>query len=474
MNKEQLSDAIGQVNDELVTKTAPPHRKRRWWRMAVAAAACLAVAAGAVLIPRAPAAGLPGGVNRLATAVYPPELTEPQRTEDGSYVDEAAGEQWFELCWNNDRQAARLSGTLDAYEKTIVRQLLSDRQGENRVVSPLNLYMTLGMLAECTAGDSRAQILRLTGADSVEQLRRRTGALWLAEYRDSSSGVCRLANSLWLQKGLQYTQNTVNRLAQAHYASVFSGEMGSAAYDRALQDWLNEQTGGLLGEAVRHIETQQQTTVALASTVYFQAKWREPFLKEDTRDGVFHGAGGDVACRYMTKTDTAGRVYLGQGFRAASLGFGSDQCSMWFVLPDEGSSVEELLESGAWLEPSRAQELTSCILSWRVPPLDVSSERELSRDLQALGVSDVFSGERADFSPLLTEDDSFISQMNHAARVTVDEEGCTAAAFTVVDWYGAGPPNETLRIDLHLERPFLFYITGDTGSVLFCGVVEQP
>ena len=42
MNKEQLSDAIGRVEDPLVVKTVPRRRKRRWWIGAVAAAACIA------------------------------------------------------------------------------------------------------------------------------------------------------------------------------------------------------------------------------------------------------------------------------------------------------------------------------------------------------------------------------------------------------------------------------------------------
>ena len=93
--------------------------------------------------------------------------------------------------------------------------------------------------------------------------------------------------------------------------------------------------------------------------------------------------------------------------------------------------------------------------------------------LQALGVTDVFDEERADFSPL-SDDGGCLTRIQHAARVMVDEEGCTAAAFTVELKDGSMMPKDPPRVDFHLDRPFLFYITGDTGNVLFSGVVEQP
>ena len=57
-----------------------------------------------------------------------------------------------------------------------------------------------------------------------------------------------LASSLWLRDGTNYVQSTLDTLAKTYYASTFSGEMGSDDYNKALQSWLNEQTGGLLQE----------------------------------------------------------------------------------------------------------------------------------------------------------------------------------------------------------------------------------
>ena len=70
-------------------------------------------------------------------------------------------------------------------------------------------------------------------------------------------------------------------------------------------------------------------------------------------------------------------------------------------------------------------------------------------------------------------DEVYVSQARHAARVVIDEEGVTAAAYTVMAASGSSmPPDE--EIDFVLDRPFLFVLTGTDGVPLFVGVVNQP
>ena len=54
-----------------------------------------------------------------------------------------------------------------------------------------------------------------------------------------------------------------------------------------------------------------------------------------------------------------------------------------------------------------------------------------------------------------------------------DEEGVTAAAYTVLPMAGAARPPED-EIDFVVDRPFIFVITGEDGLPLFAGVINQP
>ena len=84
---------------------------------------------------------------------------------------------------------------------------------------------------------------------------------------------------------------------------------------------------------------------------------------------------------------------------------------------------------------------------------------------------------KSDFSPLIDEekfDESVaVTQVQHAARVKIDEKGCEAAAFTaIMDDATAMMPEELPVVEMNLNRPFAFMITGVDGLPLFLGTVN--
>src|SRR5699024_6557756 len=128
------------------------------------------------------------------------------------------------------------------------------------------------MLAELTDGNSRQQILDLVGADSIEDLRTQANAVWNGQYRNDGATTSILASSLWLNEDVSFVEDTMKRLADTYYASSYQGEMGSQELNKALQDWLNAQTGGLLENQVNEITMDPETVMTIATTLYYQAK----------------------------------------------------------------------------------------------------------------------------------------------------------------------------------------------------------
>ena len=70
--------------------------------------------------------------------------------------------------------------------------------------------------------------------------------------------------------------------------------------------------------------------------------------------------------------------------------------------------------------------------------------------------------------------DLCVGHINHAARVTIYEDGCIAAAFTAIGNETAGRPTECEEIDFAFDRTFLFVITSRDDLPLFAGVVNEP
>lgn len=362
---------------------------------------------------------------------------------------------------------------LAEFDKKTSSAFLSGTEGENRVYSPANVYLALSVLAELTEGESREQILALTGFDDIKALREQAAALWKNLY--CFDGTCEtvLANSLWLNKGLEVNADTVNNAADKYFASVFRGDMASEETLAAMRKWLNDQTGGLLEDSADSLTLSPDTLMTLCSTVYFHARWFDEFDESENDFRTFHGYNGDKETEFMNLTRSS-KYYWGEDYGAAWLNF-DNAGEMWFILPDEDKSIDDVLESGEYLEMFRNmreyENMSDNDINFSVPKFDVTSDIDLKEGLKALGVEDIFEKGEADFSPLLKEPDGFsIDKAEHAARVVIDEKGCTAAAYTVMAGGMGGPPDYE-DLDFVLDRPFIFVITGENGNVLFMGVV---
>ena len=422
------------------------------------------------------------GKYQLAAAQYPQMAQYPDESKftklNGDF-DSDGFSKVYDAWWADRRkqmdQPEGYTDALDSYLRTVIPQLLTDGTGENKACSPINIYMALAMLAEITDGESREQILALLGSSDLDALRTEASAVWNANYCDDGAATSILASSLWLNDQISFQQETMDALARYYYASSYRGEMGSAAFDQALQDWINQQTGGLLKEQASGLTMDKETILALATTIYFRAKWSGEFSESNTSPDTFHTDNGDVTCDFMHQSGT-NTYYWSDRFSAVAKNL-ENSGAMWFLLPDEGVTPEELLADEQTMDfllsGGESAESKYLIVNLSVPKFDIASDMDLTESLKKMGITDVFDPSISDFSPMTDDTEAYLSQAKHAARVAIDEEGVTAAAYTVMMAVGAAAPPEE-EVDFTLNRSFVFAITGTDGLPLFVGVVHQP
>lgn len=417
----------------------------------------------------------------LAEPAYPTMAVYPDEME---YVD-ASGEfdsdGFYEVyaAWREDQQLLHdqpegYADSLQPFFRTAL-PLLLEQDGENPVCSPLNIYMALALLAESTGGSSRQQILDALNAPDLAALRTQAGQVWSAHYNKDGANSCTLANSLWLRSGLEYNDATVRSLSEYYFASVFQGPLGTPEMTEALRSWLNEQTDGLLSRQAGDLQISPDAVLALASTIYYRARWGTEFREEKNTDGIFHSPGGDLDAVFMNRSSTA-LYYWGESFGAASLSL-NDGSTMWLLLPDEGKTPADVLAATDAMElvlggSTDYENQKRLIVHLSVPKFDISADVQLKPSLAALGITDAF-GTSADFTPILPDTAAWLDSVQHAARVAIDEEGVTAAAYTVMATVGAAPPPKD-EIYLTFDRPFLFVITSWDNLPLFAGIVNTP
>ena len=227
-------------------------------------------------------------------------------------------------------------------DKTAGRVLLS-RGGENGVYSPVSLYTAMAMLAEVCAGKSREEVLFAMGAADLEALRDAVHQLWINSYCDSGVVTSRMGSSLWLNEQVSYCEETLKTLAENYFASSYRVAMGTDEAGRAIGQWINEQTGGLLADEADNIHTEARTLLQLYTTLYFKARWQDVFPVELTEKGRFHLADGTtLECDFMRR-ESKGACRRGQGYTAATLPFAANGGYMTLCLPDADVSLPELL-----------------------------------------------------------------------------------------------------------------------------------
>ena len=338
----------------------------------------------------------------------------------------------------------------------------------NAVYSPLSLYAALGMLTELTDGQTKQQMMDLLSVSDSEELRQWTQTLWRQLYRDGKDSALWLGNAVFLNENMTFHKEPLDVLAKSYYASSYQVSMGSKAADEAIAAWLNEQTNDLLTEDTGAIKTKERDLLRLYNTIYYKAGWQDTFESSRTETDTFTAADGSKQqVDFMHRTDE-GTYRKGEGYTAAPrrLKYGR----MVFVLPEEGVTPESLLARDGFLTELTG-EYSSARAVWSVPRFDVKSSVDLKDILKALGVTDAFDADAADFTPL-TDSGAVVSGVMQAARVKIDEDGVEAAAYTeiVADTTAAEEPPPV--VEMNLNRPFLFVILNDANVPLFVGTVQ--
>lgn len=366
----------------------------------------------------------------------------------------------------------------DFMEASIPAVIKSFEPGTNCVFSPINVYLALGMLTEICDGESRQQLLDLLGAESAENVAEIVRSVYRSFYNDGDGDKLLLGNSLWLSNRMRYNNDMLKKLAEDQYAASYFGPMGSEIYNEMLRDWIDENTGRLFSrDKLDTISLNEATVAAIVSTLYYKSSWTEMFSEEYTFKDTFHAPNEDVEADFMTESGI-GSYYKGDNYTACLKYLTTG--TMYMFLPDEGCSPEEIIASGEaadFLMKERDDDRWHhALLSLYLPKFDFTSDTELIKTLNELGVNDVFSSEKSDFTPIMGEDSDLpvkISKVIHSVRVKTDENGFEGAAYTMMDMVAGAVLMDLEEFEIKLDRPFVFAVCVRDCPV-FVGIVNDP
>ena len=362
--------------------------------------------------------------------------------------------------------AATLDFSLKLFRETVTEDEIND------LFSPYSALLCLGLVANGAAGTTREQIENTLGL-SVDELNRGLYAFGQGLY---SAKDCKVttANSAW------YIDNedliTVKPSFLQNVADWYNAEQYAAPFDdTTLQDinnWGKEKTDGLIKEFLEEIPPD--AVMYLVNALLFDAKWEEPYEKDDVRDWTFHNADGTESAVKMLCSEESGYL-TGEGFTGFAKRYKGNRYAFVGLLPDEGSDVSTLLDSlngETWrtMWQNRGGSVTV-----KFPEFTYEGDLKLKDPLSALGMCEMFDPGAANFSELGTSKSYtgfYCSAINQKTYIEVNRNGTKAAAITWGEMNGEGAPMEEHFVTL--DRPFLYAIVDcETGFPLFIGAVSH-
>ena len=340
---------------------------------------------------------------------------------------------------------------------------------ENVLLSPLSAMLTLAMIGNGAAGQTKAEMETVLGGLPIEDLNAYLSA-YVGGLPSDDRAKLNIANSIWMRDRIAGEVEPAFLQTNADYygASVFNTPFNKQTV-KDMNGWVKEKTDGMIDQIVK--EFQPDDILYLINALAFDAKWEEPYTKESVKPDIFTAADGtlrDVKMMYASENR-----YLDDG---RATGFVKDykggRYSFAALLPNEGVPIGDYIASltGAGLLETLREAGAGDVRTY-LPAFTYQAAKSLKEPLAAMGMPTAFDTASARLPGLGGDKpgDVFISALQQKTFIEVDEKGTRAAAAT---WGapGASAPEEPRVV--RLDRPFVYLILDrQTNLPVFIGAV---
>lgn len=161
-----------------------------------------------------------------------------------------------------------------------------------------------------------------------------------------------------------------------------------------------------------------------------------------------------------------------ENYVSYAMDFG-ENASIQFVLPKEGTKVDELVADGVSITKLLAfKPEEKADVRLRMPKMDYTCNFDLVQVLIKLGMTDALHVDTSDFTKM-SKNNAVFSQVNQGVRVKFEEEGIEAAAYTLINTNDGCVPITNEIVEIDLNRLFFYAIKNAEGNVLFAGIIRN-
>lgn len=344
--------------------------------------------------------------------------------------------------------------------------------GENTLLSPLSVLCALAMTENGAKGETLAQMEDLFGMD------RATLNHYLYAYAKSlpqgEKYKLTLANSIWLRDDERLTVEP--KFLQAN-ADWYGAGAYKAPFDHStvkeINEWAAEHTDGMIDGVLDDIPAE--AVLYLINALAFDAEWQNIYQESQVKRAVFTTEEG--ATRHVEFLHSREYRYLSDKNAAGVMkNYADGKYAFAALLPKEGMSVSDYVRTltGEKLHDMLVNSSAEPVIT-AIPKFEAEYGTSLAEVLQAMGLTDAFDPNTADFSAMGHSENGplFINDVIHKTYIKVDEKGTKAGAVTAVEMNDAAAPMEEPK-QVTLDRPFVYMIVDTQAMVpVFLGVLRD-
>lgn len=351
--------------------------------------------------------------------------------------------------------------------KTISNQEHNSSNPQNAIFSPLSFEINLTMLLNGAEGTTLQEILaamRLVGHDANEL---NQYFQVLSDGIDEADNVTQFhtANSLWHDKRYS-VETTFEQALNDYYDCEFFPVVYGDETTARINKWAEERTYGRIDKIIDKT-THNSDFYHLINAVYFRSPWSDEMHE----------------CGKMTFTqidNTIKQVEMFKGllkdgyyssttqYTATMLPFSNSAFGMFFILPNEGISFNEIYTEIQSTGETFANMPTRSKVTVTIPMFEVRYDTDIADVLCAIGGNNIFASP-TDLN-ILNDLQSAFPKMKQIASIKVNEKGAEAAAVSA--GWSTSSGEEFQPIFLTFDRPFIYGIVErSTGMPLFIGEI---
>lgn len=321
--------------------------------------------------------------------------------------------------------------------------------------SPVSLFQTLLIVRDLGDETLQKEFDALFGWElsRLEQKVNRVNAM-------AEKGWIR--SGLWLDDSFTWNEARVNQAAK-RFESLLSAAT-PAQNQKDMKQWIARLEDAELSKRME-IEPESFNVLALADC---SADWLNPRMWPDSAISLFHAPDEDQSIQYLILTD---EMQAGNNEKFAWVSVPLENgLSLRVFLPAEQESVRSMIADGTYLTFFDSPEAAETIMTrLYLPKIRILTLLETEQLLGTLEQNGVHLSRKTCFHGLTRESELKVGQLKQAVSFTVEEEGVKAKAVT----QARAVPASAVIIDevftLELDRPFLFQLVNDDGTILFSG-----